>query len=343
MLATAKKSGANKTPMPLEVAPMLAAPGEIPPDPENYVAEIKWDGVRAIAFCDGKTVRLQSRNLLDITSKYPELQALGKAIGKTTAILDGEIVSLDENGRPSFARLQRRMHIASRATAIRLSESEPVWFVIFDLLYIRGKWIGDLPYRARRKLLEEVTIAGPYWQITPSHEGELSQMLAAARDNHLEGVVAKRLDSTYQPGRRSPDWLKIKIIQSEEFVIGGWIPEKGDISTQRVGALLMGYFNCRGKLRYAGAVGSGFDAVKRQNLSKGLMKHARATSPFAEAPPRANVRFLEPALVAQIEYRRWPAGGLLQHAVYQGLRTDKRASEIIRDGPNGSEASTNDG
>jgi bifunctional non-homologous end joining protein LigD len=328
-----RSRSAAKDPMPADIMPMLATlASSLPANTDDYFFEFKWDGVRAIAYYDGRQLQLRSRNNLDITRRYPELHTLEEALGSRTAVLDGEIIAMDELDRPSFTRLQRRMHVNDPRMILRLMNEVPVFFVLFDILYLDGKNTMKRPYVERRELLEEVTIAGPHWQRTPAHRGEGKLMLEAAEQNHLEGIVAKKIDSPYQPGKRSDCWLKIKIIQRQELIIGGWIPEQGNRKFE-IGALLMGYYDCDGNLHYAGSVGTGFNAKTRAQLISVFEKHQRATSAFKEALPKRGVNYLEPVLVAEIEYRRWPEGGLMQQGAFKGLRTDKPAREIIREVP----------
>jgi bifunctional non-homologous end joining protein LigD len=325
-------------PMPTSIAPMLAVLSDLPSDPEHFAFEYKWDGVRAISYWDGRTLRIESRNQLDITRRYPELADLGPALGKRPAIVDGEILSLDPAGRPSFSLLQRRMHAEGRENIRRLMTRVPVIYVLFDVLWAGGKSTLSLPYSKRRAILEELTVAGPSWQITPSHVGKGGRgtaMLSAAKSNGLEGLVAKRLDSVYEPGRRSPHWLKIKVIFGQEFVIGGWIPEKG-VHHDRVGSLLLGYYECPAKgqpprLRYAGNVGTGFNAALHAKLTALLKQRAIGHSPFADRIAKKDIVFVKPDLVAEIEYRRWPEGSRVQQASFKGLRDDKRAHEVIKE------------
>ncbi len=319
---------------PASVDPMLASPGELPADPEHYTFEYKWDGVRAICICDpaaesGGQFKLLSRNELDITRRYPELHDLGEAIGKQSAVLDGEIVSLDDVGRPSFAKLQRRMHQNDPAVITQLSQAEPVFYVLFDLLFLDGKSLMDQPYIKRRELLEELTLLGSHWQVTPAHVGEGRAMLDAARANHLEGLVAKRLDSIYVPGKRSAGWLKIKIVQRQEFVVAGWVPERTGLPN-RIGAILVGVHDCDGKLIYAGKVGTGLSAADHEPLMKKLAPFETTKNPFVGEIPR-DAKFTKKPLVAEIEYRRWPASGIIQHAAYKGLRTDKLAKDVVKE------------
>ena len=331
------RSTGSTQPMPTRIDPMLAVLSELPQDASAYGFEYKWDGVRALTFWDGKRLTLHSRNQLDITRRYPELMDLGAALGKRGVILDGEIVALDDDGRPSFPRLQRRMHAEGTDNVRRLSQEVPAWYVLFDVLWASGRSCMELPYSERRKILEELTVSGPSWQITPAHVGQGEAMLHAAQRNKLEGIVAKRLDSTYEPGRRSPSWLKIKVIFGQEFVIGGWVPEKG-AHHDRVGALLVGYYDCPGKgssprLQYAGSVGTGYTASIHAMLTRQLKRHPSDHSPFAGAVPKKDAIFVTPELVADVEFRRWPAGGLIQQASFKGLRTDKDATDVVKEGP----------
>ncbi len=276
-------------PMPQSLAPMLASPSSgLPNNPSEYTFEYKWDGVRALCYIDGKSFRLESRNQLDITRRYPELHALADAIGPDRVILDGEIVSLDDVGRPSFTKLQRRMHLNVPNEIRQFSASEPVFYIIFDILYVGGRSVMSEPYTRRRQILEDLTLTGANWQVTPAHQGEGKAMLQAARRNGLEGLVAKRLDSIYIPGQRSPAWRKIKIIQRQEFVIGGWMPERTG-AINRLGALLMGYYDCNGKLQYVGKVGTGLSAADHIPVLKELARHTTSKNPFAGAVPRRKV------------------------------------------------------
>src|SRR5688572_781270 len=269
--------------MPREVAPMLATSSDLPCDGGDYSFEYKWDGVRAICFWGGRRLRLSSRNRLDMTVQYPELQALGPALGSRTAVLDGEVVALDDLDRPSFPLLQKRMKVTEPATAQRLSRQVPVTLFIFDVLYLDGRSTTDLPLERRRDLLEDLTYRGPSWQVSPAHVNRGVQMLEAARANQLEGIVAKRLGSVYQPGRRSTDWLKVKTVLGQEFVIGGWLPEKE--SGEGLGSLQIGYYDALGELRFAGGVGSGFSNDTVRTLLPLLEKHRTDRSPFADPVP----------------------------------------------------------
>jgi bifunctional non-homologous end joining protein LigD len=315
--------------MPSQIDPMLAVSGKLPVDQSQYTFEYKWDGVRAIGYFSPGTYRLLARSGNDITARYPEIANLAEALGNRHLILDGEIVSLNESGRPDFGRLQHRMHLHDARAVARLSKSDPVFYVLFDVLHMDGRSLLDEPYTSRRAVLEDLTLMGANWQITPAHVGEGTTMHAAAKQNQLEGLVAKRLDSPYRPGQRSGEWIKIKIIQRQEFVVAGWIPEKTG-TAGRIGALLVGYYDQHGKLRFAGKVGTGLSAADHQPLLKKLTTGRTDTSPFSDADPDGAIFTRKPA-VAEIEYRRWPVNGLLQQAAYKGLRTDKAARDVVRE------------
>ena len=326
-------------PMPAGIEPMLAvlAP-RLPPDPQNWGYEFKWDGIRALCYWDGRRLRLESRNRLEMTHRYPELHVLADALGSRSAILDGEIVALDENDRPSFPLLQQRMHVNDPRDIERVGRDVPIRYLVFDLLYLDGRSVTDRTYVHRRDLLEQLTLVGPTWQVPPAHfgDGEGEVMLAAAREQNLEGVVAKRLNSVYEVGRRSPNWLKVKVIARQEFVIGGWVPQ-GGTDLNHVGSLLMGYYEPAGGagnkkvLRFAGGVGTGYDARWHRTLTSMLKPLTRATSPFADPVPKAAALYVEPLVVAEVEFRRWPVGGMLHQAAFKGIRTDKKPRQVVRE------------
>jgi bifunctional non-homologous end joining protein LigD len=322
---------AAREPMPEHVRPMLARAGRLPADERGWVYEIKWDGVRAIAYSRPGELRLESRNLKEITGRYPELGRLNRALSSHAAILDGEIVAFDEQGRPSFAALQHRMHVGSSAQAKRLAKASPVTYMIFDLLWLDGHSLMALRYEQRRELLEALALSGEAWQ-TPEHlQGRGKDVLKATAEQGLEGVVAKRLDSLYEPGARPTSWVKVKNVGRQELVIGGWLAGAGK-REQRIGALLVGVYEPDRAFRYAGRVGTGFSESELDRLAKLLAPLQRDSSPFTagEKPPREAV-FVEPQLVAEIEFTEWTARGSLRHPSYKGLRDDKAATEVARE------------
>jgi bifunctional non-homologous end joining protein LigD len=325
--------------MPTHLAPMLAKPGRLPREDERWAFEVKWDGVRAIAYWHAGHLRIEGRKLNDIGSRYPELHPLGRQLGAREAVLDGEIVAFDEHGAPSFELLQKRMHLTSEDVIRRLSQAAPVTYMIFDLLYLDGHLVTGLPYRERRSLLERLELSGPAWQTPANHVGDGASFLAVTAEHGLEGVLAKRLDSPYRAGGRGGEWLKIKNVGRQELVVGGWLPGKGRRSGQ-IGALLMGYYEqpeqAQGvrELRYAGRVGTGFDEHELQHLAAELNARRRPNSPFGKRgirPPR-NARFAEPELVAEIEFSHWTRERILRHSAYKGLRFDKPAEEVELEG-----------
>src|SRR5437868_7929642 len=250
----------ERDPFPENVVPMLARLSQLPREDAGWAVEVKWDGIRAIAYCKPGRVELQTRNLNDVTVQYPEVRRIARALGSHDVVLDGELVAFEENGRPSFERLQQRIHNTDPNVVRRRMKSHPVVYVVFDLLYLDGRDLTGEPYSRRRELLAELDLNGESWQ-TPGHSvGQAKELLAASKEQGLEGVMLKRLDSTYVPGKRNGAWLKVKNVSRQEFVVGGWTPGEGRRKNQ-LGALLVGYFEEGGGepvLRFGGKVGTGF-------------------------------------------------------------------------------------
>jgi bifunctional non-homologous end joining protein LigD len=311
----------DRVPMPERVEPMLARSGPLPRDDGRWAFEVKWDGVRVIAFVEGGRVRLQARTGRDVTERYPELRGMGRALGSREVVLDGEVVAFGDDGRPSFQRLQGRMHLTSENAVRRLAEREPVTYIAFDLLYEDGRDLMALHYAQRRERLLALGLAGPSWQAPAHHVGDGAALLEATRAQGLEGVLAKRLDCPYTPGRRSPAWVKVKNVRSTEAVVGGWMPGEGNRSG-RIGALLVGLHDDEGVLRYAGRVGTGFDTAELDRVAGLLAPLARDSSPFTGRQPPKAARFTEPELVCTVDYGELTQAGTLRHPVYKGLRDD---------------------
>jgi bifunctional non-homologous end joining protein LigD len=320
-------------PMPDRLQPMLARTGKLPPNEDAYGFEVKWDGIRTVLFADHGHVHLQGRNFTDFSPRYPEVRALGRELGARRLILDGEVVAFDEDGRPSFERLQARMHLASDSAVKRRMRDTPVSYAIFDLLYLDGRSTMSLPYEERRALLEELELQGSAWQTPGYHRGEGSALLEATARLGVEGVMAKRLDSPYESGRRSGAWIKVKNVCTQEVVIGGYTAGEGRRGG-RVGALVVGYHD-DGALRYAGKVGTGFTEATLTMLGRELEPLRREDSPFEGRQPPKDTQFVEPRLVATVEFREWTKSGTLRAPSFKGLRPDIDSAEVVREPQSG--------
>jgi bifunctional non-homologous end joining protein LigD len=316
-------------PMPEEVAPMLARLGSLPRDDDEWGFEIKWDGVRATAFCDAGHLQLTGRNGTDFTPRYPEIRDMAIELGARRAVLDGEVVAFDREGRPSFERLQSRMHLASDSQVRRRMRDLPVTYVAFDVLWLEGRPTLGLPYRDRRRLLESLELQGPRWRTPAYRVGEGEALLAASAEQRLEGVVAKKLDSPYEPGRRSGAWLKIKNRPAQDVVVGGWLPGEGGRS-KTLGALVVGVY-ADGDLHYAGRVGSGFTQTTLATTMQALEPLRIDESPFSGRQPPKGTVFVEPALVARVEMSEWTRAGTLRAPVFKGLRDDLDPQDVVRE------------
>jgi len=318
------------TDMPERVEPMQARLSTLPREDSEWAFEVKWDGVRAIAYSQPGRIRLQSRNGNDVTPAYPELRALNRDLGSRSAILDGEIIAFDESGRPSFEALQPRMHQRGEAAVRRLAQSTPVTYVLFDLLWLDGHSLMDLPYSERHARLQELKLDGERWRTPALQVGDGAGLLTATGELGMEGIVGKRLASRYTPGRRDGGWVKIKNHQRQELVIGGWTEGKGTRAA-RIGALELGVHDELGELRYAGRVGTGFDEPELERLAALLRALAQDDSPFTGTQPPRGAHFVTPRLVCEVEFSDWTRAGKIRQASYKGLREDKDSTEVVRE------------
>ncbi|MGQ4511680.1 non-homologous end-joining DNA ligase [Streptomyces sp. DW26H14] len=303
---------------------MLAVPAPAPDDRTGagWAFEVKWDGVRCVVGTTGDgTVRLSARAGTDITARYPELAPLGARLRGRDAVLDGEVVVLDESGRPDFGLLQRRMGVGDPRRAAALARTWPVRLVLFDIMRLDGRSLLRVPYEERRGLLAGLGLGdGPHWSV-PSHlAGRGGQAWQTTLDHGYEGVVAKRLSSPYTPGVRSPDWRKTRHLVTLDVVLGGWSEGRGGLGGLP-GSVLVGVPEETG-LRYAGAVGSGLSGEERRELARYFSVLARDTSPFAGPVDVAAPHWAEPRLVAEITFSGWTASGLVRQSVWHRLRPD---------------------
>jgi bifunctional non-homologous end joining protein LigD len=312
---------------------MLATAGRLPPDDRGWAYEMKWDGVRAIAFVERGAVQLWSRSGRETTHSYPELQELAAAAGGARAVLDGEVVAFGGGAWPSFEALQQRINIASPAQIRLLAAQVPVSYLAFDLLCLDGRPLLDAPYSERRALLDELGLNGRHCQTPPSFTDVAGADLVAVSKQHgLEGVVAKRRESRYEPGKRSPAWRKIKNVRRQEAVVGGWKPGEG-VRAGLIGSLLIGVPGAAG-LDYAGHVGTGFSEDTLAMLGQRLAPLRRESSPFAAPVPPEHARaaiWTEPRLVIEVAFGGWTSAGVMRAAAYKGLRTDKDPAEVVRE------------
>lgn len=346
---TAKKPATRAIPEPREspkresrapaggVAPMLAtlstpglAAGAIARWGGDPWVEMKWDGIRAVGTWDGRTLTLRARSGNDLTATYPDLQ--DAALGEAPCVVDGEIVALDEKGRPSFPLLQQRMNLANPTEIMREAARTPVRYYLFDLLQIDGQDATALPLRDRRALLERLADGASERVTVPPVFDDLDATLDAAREADLEGLVVKNPGSRYRPGERSPDWLKIKLTRTQDVVIGGIRPGQGGRSGA-IGSLLVGIPGESG-LQYAGRVGTGFTDATLATLARLLAPLGIDENPFADVPA-ADARdaiWVKPELVGEVEFAEFTPGGILRHARWRGLRPDRSPDTVVREG-----------
>jgi bifunctional non-homologous end joining protein LigD len=320
--------GAQLAEMPSTIEPMTAMLAERVPRGADWLFEVKWDGVRAVAFVGHEEVRLQSRSGLRCERQYPELAVMPHQIAASQAVLDGEIAVLDAKGVSRFHLIQPRIANTDPNTIAHLVRSTPVVYFAFDLLYLDGYDLRGVALDKRRELLRQVLTPGPSIRISDAFPGAGEELLEAARENGLEGIVAKHAGSTYE-SRRSREWLKIKIVGEQEFVIGGFTHPQGD--RDYFGALVLGVHQ-DGELRWVGNVGTGFDQKLLANLHARLQPLIVPKCPFAERPkPDRGITWVKPELVCQVKYANWTPDDHLRAPVFLGLRNDKPAPGVVRE------------
>jgi bifunctional non-homologous end joining protein LigD len=326
--------------LPALIRPMLATLGPLPPPPgrdADWGFELKWDGVRAVAYVSGQSVRLMSRTDRDMTGSYPELAGLTAAVDRPV-VLDGEIVAFDVGGRPSFSRLAHRIQAGQPGRS--LLAAIPVHYLLFDVLHLGSTSLLGRTFLDRRAALEELEPTGRAWGLSPVWFGGGADVLQASRQQGLEGVVAKRLASTYRPGMRGRDWIKTKNLRVQEVVVGGWIPGQGRREGQ-IGSLMLGVpappggdpLRTGGGLRYVGNVGTGFTAAVLADLARRLAPLAQASSPFTVGSPvpalvTRTARWVRPEIVGEVAYAELTSEGTMRHPSWRGYRPDKRPAEV---------------
>jgi bifunctional non-homologous end joining protein LigD len=324
---------AVKRPMPAMIHPMLAESIEKPFDGVDWLFEIKWDGYRAIAFLEGGKVRLVSRNQNDLTPRYPELKDMGKFIHAKTAILDGEVVALDEEGKASFSLMQQRTGFRPGGKRGAGNADVAVLYYAFDLLYLDGYDWRRVPLEERKRKLLSLLVAGDHVRYSDHYEERGKALFEMAQKTGLEGIVAKKRASFYEE-RRSREWLKIKIRRRVECVVGGFTVPEG--SRTHFGSLVLGLYDKKGQLIHVGQAGSGFDQKSLGEIWKLLEKIETKKNPFfGEVEALRKVSWVRPELVAEIEYAEWTdgtsegSGPKLRAPVFLGLRDDKDPKECL--------------
>ncbi len=302
---------------------MLAVTGPLPAG-ADWAYEFKWDGVRALADISAGRQELYARSGVRITAAYPELLTLAEQVDD--ALLDGEVVLLNQAGQPSFTALAERMHVRDATKAARLAASVPVTYMIFDLLRLRGADLIGRPWRERRELLDALGLGGARWAVPPAFPGGPATYDAAG-ELGLEGVMAKRVGAAYRPGVRSPDWVKVKLEVTGDFVVGGWRP-----GARRIGGLLVGVPRPDGTLAYRGRVGGGIGAAIERELLRELEPLGTANSPFGRGEvPREDARgamWVTPRVVVEVKYGQRTPDGRLRFPRVLRLRPDKPPEEV---------------
>jgi bifunctional non-homologous end joining protein LigD len=323
-LHAAELDGAKKTAMPARMAPMLATLSEQPFSDPNWLFEIKWDGVRALAWIENGELTLRARSGSDITSQYPDLGGLKEAFSGRQAIIDGEIAALNERGHSDFEKLQERMHV--RNPSQTLISQYPVVYFAFDLLHCDGYDLRGAPLLERKQLLQRLLHGAERIRYSDHLLEKGKELFELAKQNELEGIVAKRIDSRYV-SERSANWLKVKTSKSLDAAVGGWTAPRG--AGALLGSLLLGLYQGK-KLRFIGHAGSGFDAKAHKEVAEALKKLETERSPFDEVPDtNEKATWVKPVLVARVRFSGWTQENRLRHPVFMGLREDKKPEECV--------------
>jgi bifunctional non-homologous end joining protein LigD len=347
-LPTAKQSQRSDSPTigslaklssakPRFIEPMKAKLVEKPPTIGDWIYELKFDGIRLIAIKDREKVSLLSRNQNDLSTRFPEIVDAIKNLPADECVVDGEVVALDEEGRSSFQLLQAREMEGRKS---------PVYFYAFDLLQVDGKSLVALPLETRKTVLENLCAGAgdPLIRYSGAIGGDANQLLKEVQRRGLEGIIGKLRNSVYEPGRRSGAWIKVKCVNEQEFVIGGYTPPQG--ARKHFGAILVGYYK-DGELVFAGKVGTGFTTKMLAELHKKFRAKERADCPFVDLPSKQNgqwvlgitpsmmkkIHWTDPKFVAEIKFAEWTRDGKLRAPVFMGLREDKKAAEVVRETP----------
>jgi bifunctional non-homologous end joining protein LigD len=323
-VSAADVAGAKRAALPRSIEPMLATLADEPPAGDQWIYELKWDGVRALCYLDNGKLRMDSRNGKRIEKQYPELAGLPSLIDVPTAILDGEIVVLDPEGRARFELIQPRISTAPAKIA-PLLETNPAQLIVFDLLYLDGYDLRGVPLESRKSLLERTVKWSESVRLSQSFEAEPASMVEAVRKMGMEGVIAKDRHSVYE-NRRSRRWIKVKVQNQQEFVIGGYT----DGEREGFGALVLGVWEGK-HLRHTGQVGTGFDHKKIKSLLARLKPLVTRECPFTPKPSIKNVNWVKPDLVCEIRFHEWTGDKMLRAPVFLGLREDKAAAEVVRE------------
>lgn len=324
---TAMPKAAVKAPMPKSVSPMLATLADRPPSGDSWLYEVKWDGVRALCFIDNNELCICSRRGNRCEQQYPELSVLPRQLKASQAIFDGEIAVLDEKGRSSFSLIQPRISVTDANTIAHLSRSTPVTLFLFDLLYLDGYDLRGAPIEERKRLLAEIVKPSERIHVSDVFTVDGAAMLEAAKANGLEGIIAKARGSKYE-GRRSRDWIKIKIVSSDDFVIGGFTHGDRDYFS----SLVLGLYD-GDKLTHAGQVGTGFNDKSLKDIYSKIEPLITNKSPFTgTVKALRDVTWVNPELVAEVKFLEMTPDGLLRAPVFVGLRPDKDPKECVRPG-----------